>query len=140
MKFNTKTIHGGQELDKIAGAVMPPIFQTSTFAQASPGHSVGEFHYSRTSNPTRTALENSLASLENGARGLAFASGMAATDCLMRCFKAGDEIIAMDDLYGGTYRLFTTVYKDSGIKFHFINMKDLEKFKSTITKKRKWFG
>ena len=137
MKFNTKTIHGGQEYDSETGAVMPAIFQTSTFAQTSPGKPIGDYGYSRTSNPTRTALENALASIENGNRGLAFSSGMAATDCLLREYKAGDEIIAMDDLYGGTYRLFTKVYKNSGIKFHFIDMNDLEKFKSTITENTK---
>ncbi len=137
MKFNTKTIHGGQQADSETGAVMPPIFQTSTFAQTSPGKPVGDYGYSRTSNPTRTALENSLASIENGNRALAFSSGLAATDCLLRNYKVGDEIIAMDDLYGGTYRLFTTVYKDSGIKFHFIDMNDLDQFKSTINENTK---
>ena len=119
MKFNTKTIHGGQHHEKVTGAVMPPVFQTSTYVQSSPGKPVGDYEYSRAANPTRTALEDALASIENGARGLAFSSGLAATDCLLRMFKAGDEIIAMDDLYGGTYRLFTRLYKDSGIKFHF---------------------
>ncbi len=137
MKFNTKAIHGGQQVDPVTGAVMPAVFQTSTFAQTSPGKPIGDYGYSRTSNPTRTALENALASIENGSRGLAFSSGLAATDCLLRSYKAGDEIIAMDDLYGGTYRLFTKVYKDSGIKFHFINMIDLEKFKSTINENTK---
>ena len=137
MKFNTKTIHGGQQVDQETGAVMPPIFQTSTFAQTSPGKPMGDYGYSRTSNPTRTALENALASIENGSRGLAFSSGLAATDCLLRNYQAGDEIIAMDDLYGGTYRLFTKVYKNSGIKFHFIDMNDLEKFKSIINENTK---
>jgi cystathionine beta-lyase len=137
MKFNTKTIHGGQHLDPSTGAVMPPIYQTTTFAQTSPGQAIGEYEYSRTANPTRTALENALASLENGARGLAFSSGLAATDCLMRGLKAGDEVVAMDDLYGGTYRLFTRIYKDSGIKFHFVDMNDLEKFTSLINENTK---
>ena len=137
MKFNTKIIHGGQQVDQETGAVMPPIFQTSTFAQTSPGKPIGDYGYSRTANPTRTALENALASIENGSRGLAFSSGLAATDCLLRDYKAGDEIIAMDDLYGGTYRLFTKVYKNSGIKFHFIDMNDLEKFRSTINENTK---
>lgn len=132
MKFNTKAIHGGQHHEKVTGAVMPPVFQTSTFAQVSPGQPVGEYEYSRAANPTRQALEDALASIENGARGLAFASGLAATDCLLRLFKAGDEIIAMDDLYGGTYRLFTRLYKDSGIKFHFVDMNDLEGFQKLI--------
>jgi cystathionine beta-lyase len=137
MKFNTKTIHGGQHHEKITGAVMPPVFQTSTYVQTSPGKPVGDYEYSRAANPTRTALEEALASIENGARGLAFSSGLAATDCLLRMFKAGDEIIAMDDLYGGTYRLFTRLYKDSGIKFHFVDMNDLEKFQSLINENTK---
>lgn len=137
MKFNTKTIHGGQHHEKVTGAVMPPVFQTSTFAQVSPGQPVGDYEYSRASNPTRQALEDALASIENGARGLAFASGLAATDCLLRLFKAGDEIIAMDDLYGGTYRLFTRLYKDSGIKFHFVDMNDLEGFQKLINENTK---
>ena len=137
MKFNTKAIHGGQHHEKVTGAVMPPVFQTSTFAQVSPGQPVGEYEYSRAANPTRQALEDALASIENGARGLAFASGLAATDCLLRFFKAGDEIIAMDDLYGGTYRLFTRLYKDSGIKFHFVDMNDLVGFQKLINENTK---
>ncbi len=137
MKFNTKAIHGGQHHEKVTGAVMPPVFQTSTFAQVSPGQPVGEYEYSRAANPTRQALEDALASIENGARGLAFASGLAATDCLLRLFKTGDEIIAMDDLYGGTYRLFTRLYKDSGIKFHFVDMNDLEGFQKLINENTK---
>lgn len=129
MKFNTKTIHGGQHHDPSTGAVMPPVYQTSTFVQSSPGVHSG-YEYSRAANPTRTALENALASIENGARGLAFSSGLAATDCVLRMLRAGDEVIAMDDLYGGTYRMFTRVYKDSGIKFHFVDMNDLAKFES----------
>lgn len=137
MKFNTKVIHGGQHHDKETGAVMPPVFQTSTYVQSSPGKPVGDYEYSRAANPTRTALEDALASIENGSRGLAFSSGLAATDCLLRSFKAGDEIIAMDDLYGGTYRMFTRIYKDSGIKFHFVDMNDLEKFQSLINENTK---
>jgi cystathionine gamma-lyase len=136
MKFNTKTIHGGQQPDPSTGAVMPPVYQTSTFVQSSPGVHTG-YEYSRAANPTRTALENALASIENGARGLAFSSGLAATDCLLRMLKAGDEVIAMDDLYGGTYRMFTRVYKDSGIVFHFVDMNDIEKFKSLINENTK---
>ena len=137
MKFNTKVIHGGQHHEKVTGAVMPPVFQTSTCAQVSPGQPVGEYEYSRAANPARQALEDALASIENGARGLAFASGLAATDCLLRMFKAGDEIIAMDDLYGGTYRLFTRLYKDSGIKFHFVDMNDLDGFQKLINENTK---
>ena len=137
MKFNTKVIHGGQHHEKVTGSVMPPVFQTSTYVQTSPGKPVGDYEYSRAANPTRTALEVALASIENGARGLAFSSGLAATDCLLRMFKAGDEIIAMDDLYGGTYRLFTRLYKYSGIQFHFVDMNDLEKFQSLINENTK---
>ncbi|SCY56810.1 cystathionine gamma-synthase [Flavobacterium caeni] len=137
MKFNTKTIHGGQHHEPATGAVMPPVFQTSTYAQITPGQPVAEYEYSRAANPTRTALENALASIENGARGLAFSSGLAATDCVLRSFKAGDEVIAMDDLYGGTYRMFTRIYKDSGIKFHFVDMNDIEKFESLINQNTK---
>ena len=138
MKFNTKTIHGGQHHDPATGAVVTPIYQTSTFAQTSPGKPINpDFEYSRIGNPTRTALENALACIENGTHGLAFSSGVAAIDCVMRLFKAGDEIIAMEDLYGGTYRIFMDIYKDSGIKFHFVNMDDLENFKSKINKKTK---
>lgn len=133
MKFNTKVIHGGQHHDPSTGAVMPPVYQTSTFVQTSPGKPLNpDYEYSRAANPTRTALENALASIENGTRGLAFSSGLAATDCVLRGLKAGDEVIAMDDLYGGTYRMFTRIYKESGIIFHFVDMNNLEKFQSLI--------
>ncbi len=132
MKFNTKTIHGGQHHEKVTGSVMPPVFQTSTYAQTSPGKPVGEYEYSRAANPTRTALEDALASIENGTRGLAFASGLAATDSVMKLLKPNDEVIAMDDLYGGTYRMFARIYQDFGIKFHFVDMTDLEKLESLI--------
>jgi len=137
MKFNTKVIHGGQHHDPSTGAVMPPVYQTSTYIQTSPGQPLGDYEYSRAANPTRTALENALASIENGTRGLAFSSGLAATDCILRGFKAGDEVIAMDDLYGGTYRMFSRIYKDSGIKFHFVDMTDIAKLKSFINENTK---
>lgn len=138
MNFNTKVIHGGQHHDPSTGAVMPPVYQTSTFVQKSPGQPIHpDYEYSRAANPTRSALENALASIENGVRGLAFSSGLAATDCVLRSFKPGDEVIAMDDLYGGTYRLFTRVYKDSGIIFHFIDMNNLEKLESLINENTK---
>lgn len=137
MKFNTKAIHGGQHHEEATGAVMPPVFQTSTFAQKSPGVLINGYEYSRGANPTRTALENALASIENGARGLAFSSGLAATDCVMKLLKPNDEVIAMDDLYGGTYRMFTRIYQDMGIKFHFVDMNDLDKFKSLINQNTK---
>jgi cystathionine beta-lyase/cystathionine gamma-synthase len=136
MKFNTKAIHGGQQHDPSTGAVMTPIYQTSTFVQSSPGVH-GGYEYSRAANPTRTALENALASIENGTRGLAFSSGLAATDCVMKLLKPNDEVIAMDDLYGGTYRMFTRIYQDMGIKFHFVDMNDLDKFQSLINSNTK---
>lgn len=136
MKFNTKTIHGGQQVDPSTGAVMPPVYHTSTFAQSSPGVHSG-YEYSRAANPTRTALEDALASIENGARGLAFSSGLAATDCVLRMLKPGDEVIAMDDLYGGTYRMFTRIYQDMGIVFHFVDMNNLDAFQAAITPKTK---
>ena len=126
MKFNTKTIHGGQQHDPAYGAVMPPIYQTSTYAQTTPGGHKG-FEYSRTHNPTRQALENALASIENGKHGLAFGSGLAAIDAVIKLLKPGDEVISTNDLYGGTYRLFTKIFEDFGIKFHFIGMNNADK-------------
>lgn len=137
MKFNTKVIHGNQHHEAVTGAVMPPVFLTSTYAQKSPGIPVGDYEYSRAANPTRTALEDALASIENGSKALAFSSGLAATDCLLRGLKAGDEVIAMDDLYGGTYRMFTRIYKDSGIVFHFVDFNDIEAFKAKLSDKTK---
>ncbi|WP_046743277.1 cystathionine gamma-synthase [Kordia zhangzhouensis] len=136
MKFNTKTIHGGQKPDKAYGAVMMPIYQTSTYAQRSPGDHKG-YEYSRTHNPTRTALENALASIENGNYGLAFASGLAAIDAVLKLFKSGDEVISTNDLYGGTYRLFTKVFEDFGIKFHFVGMNDITNVEAYINQNTK---
>ena len=133
MKFNTKTIHGGQSLDTSFNAVMPPIYQTSTYAQSSPGKHKG-YEYSRTHNPTRTALQNSFASLENANYGLAFASGLAAIDAIIKLLKPGDEVISTNDLYGGTYRLFTKIFSVYGIKFHFIGMHDLNSIEKLINK------
>ena len=125
MKFNTKTIHGGlHDIDPAYGSVMPPIYQTSTYAQDTPGGHKG-FEYSRSGNPTRSALENNLASIENGKFGLAFGSGLAAIDAVVKLFKPGDEIISTNDLYGGSYRLFTKIFEGLGIKFHFVGMNDL---------------
>lgn len=137
MKFNTKVIHGNQHHDPSTGAVMPPVYQTSTFVQTSPGVPLAEYEYSRAANPTRTALEQALASIENGVRGLAFASGLAATDSVMKLLKPGDEVIAMDDLYGGTYRMFARIYQEYGIKFHFVDMTNYEKFQSLINENTK---
>ena len=124
MKFNTKTIHGKQHPDKAYGSVMPPIYQTSTYAQSTPGGHKG-YEYSRSANPTRHALEQSLASIENGEYGLAFASGLAAIDAIMKLLKPGDEVVSTSDLYGGTYRLFTKIFEGFGIKFHFVGMHDV---------------
>lgn len=137
MKFNTKVIHGNQHHDPSTGAVMPPVYQTSTFVQTSPGVPLAEYEYSRAANPTRTALEQALASIENGVRGLAFASGLAATDSVMKLLKPGDEVIAMDDLYGGTYRMFARIYQEYGIKFHFIDMTDYTAFQAAINENTK---
>ncbi len=134
MKFNTKTIHGGQEHDAAYGSVMPPIYQTTTYAQTSPGNHKG-YEYSRTHNPTRHALEQSFASLENGNYGLAFGSGLAAIDAVLKLLKPGDEVISTNDLYGGTYRLFTKIYEDFGIKFHFIGMDNANNIEDFITEK-----
>jgi cystathionine beta-lyase/cystathionine gamma-synthase len=136
MKFNTKTIHGGQAPDKAYGAVMPPIYQTTTYAQSTPGGHKG-YEYSRSHNPTRTALENSLASIENGNYGLAFGSGLAAIDAVMKLLRPGDEVISTSDLYGGTYRLFTKIFEGFGIKFHFVGMENaaiIEKYVNKNTK------
>ncbi|ULC59886.1 cystathionine gamma-synthase [Flaviramulus sp. BrNp1-15] len=131
MKFNTKVIHGGQEHDKAYGAVMPPIYQTSTYAQTTPGGHKG-YEYSRTHNPTRNALEKAFASIENGKYGLAFGSGLAAIDAVMKLLKPGDEVISTNDLYGGSFRLFTKIFQDFGIKFHFIGMQDASKIETYI--------
>ena len=137
MKFNTKVIHGNQHHDPSTGAVMPPVYQTSTSVQTSPGVPLAEYEYSRAANPTRTALEQALASIENGVRGLAFASGLAATDSVMKLLKPGDEVIAMDDLYGGTYRMFARIYQEYGIKFHFIDMTNYAAFEAAINENTK---
>ena len=136
MRFNSKVIHGGQEPDAAYGAVMPPIYQTSTFAQTSPGNHKG-FQYSRSANPTRTALENAMASIENGNHGLAFASGLAAIDAVLKLLKPGDEVISTSDLYGGSYRLFKKVFENYGIVFHFVGMDDVFHIKDRINDKTK---
>ena len=136
MKFNTKTIHGGQSPDKAYGSVMPPIYQTSTYAQTTPGGHKG-YEYSRTHNPTRHALEQSFASIENGNFGLAFGSGLAAIDAIIKLLQPGDEVISTNDLYGGTYRLFTKVFEKFQIKFHFVGMENVEQIEHHINAKTK---
>ncbi|GGG37556.1 cystathionine beta-lyase [Croceivirga lutea] len=136
LNFNSKAIHGGQEPDIGYGAVMPPIYQTSTFAQDTPGNHKG-YAYARSANPTRTALENSVASLENGAYGLAFASGMAAIDAILKLCQPGDEIIAVKDIYGGSFRLFTKIYEGYGIKFSFVEMHSMHTLEDLISSKTK---
>lgn len=134
MKFNTKTIHGGQhDIDPAYHAVMPPIYQTSTYAQKSPGDHKG-FEYSRSGNPTRAALERSLASIENGKYGLAFGSGLAAIDAVIKLLKPGDEVVSTNDLYGGTYRLFMQIFAKFGIKFHFVGMSNPSEVEAYINK------
>ena len=132
MKFGTKTIHAGIEPDPATGAIMTPIYQTSTYVQASPGDHKG-YEYARTQNPTRTALENNLAALENGTHARCFASGMAAVDAIIKLLRPGDEVISTNDLYGGSYRIFTKVFAHYGIKFHFVPMSDVTKVKEKIT-------
>ncbi len=136
LHFNSTTIHGGQAPDKGYGAVMPPIYQTSTYAQTTPGGHQG-FEYSRTHNPTRQALEKSLASIEAGKYGFAFGSGLAAMDAVLKLLKPGDEIISTDDLYGGSYRLFTKIFEDFGLKFHFVPMSHTDAIAQTISEKTK---
>ena len=136
INFNTKTIHGGQIPEKGYGAVMPPIYQTSTYSQSSPGNHKG-YEYSRTHNPTRQALESSFASIENGEYGLAFGSGLAAIDAVLKLLSPGDEVISTNDLYGGSYRLFTQVFENFGIKFHFTGMSDTNRIKNLVNVKTK---
>lgn len=136
MKFNTKTIHGGQKHEEATGAVMTPIFQTSTYAQTSPGVNKG-YEYSRASNPTRTALENAFAALENGTHGFAFSSGLAAIDCVLRTLNPGDEVIAGDDIYGGSYRMFTRLFQKYGLKFQFVDMNEIANVVDAISENTK---
>ena len=131
-KFATKAIHAGQHADSTTGAVMTPIYQTSTYQQAAPGDHKG-YEYSRGTNPTRKALEDCLAALENGNHGLAFSSGMAATETVLKLLKPGDEVITGDDLYGGSYRIFTKVYERYGIKFHFVDTAQSERIAERLT-------
>ena len=136
MKFGTKAIHAGINPDSATGAIMTPIYQTSTYVQDGVGNHKG-YQYSRTQNPTRHVLENNLAALENGSFGACFASGIAAIDCVMKMLKPGDEVIATNDLYGGSYRLFTTIFEKYGIIFHFVDMKDITKVQEAMTENTK---
>lgn len=131
MRFNTKAIHAGQKNEETSGAVMPPIFQTSTYAQEAPNDHKG-YDYARVGNPTRTALEKLIAGLEGAEECACFASGVAAMDALLKMFRPGDHIIATNDLYGGSYRLFTSVFEPYGIEFSFVDMTDLELVKKEI--------
>jgi cystathionine gamma-lyase len=123
MKLGTKFIHAGVEPDPTTGAIMTPIYQTSTYVQEGPAQNKG-YEYARSQNPTRTALEAAFAAIENGKHGLAFSSGVAATDAVVKLLQPGDEVITGNDLYGGTYRLFTKIFEKFGIKFHYVNMHD----------------
>ena len=136
MKFGTKAVHGGLTHDPATGAIMTPIYQTSTYIQKSPGEHYG-YEYSRTANPTRTALQNNLAAIENGKFGLCFASGLAAIDAIIKTLKPGDEVISTNDLYGGTYRIFTKIFECFGIKFHFVNMLDVSNIEAKINNNTK---
>lgn len=136
MKFGTKAIHAGVHPDPTTGAIMTPIYQTSTFVQASPGDHKG-YEYARTQNPTRDALQNNLAALENAQHGLCFSSGMGATDALMKLLSPGDEVISTNDLYGGTYRIFTKIYANYGIKFKFIDLRNMSDLAKEITPQTK---
>lgn len=131
-KLATKFIHAGAEPDPSTGAIMTPIYQTSTYVQSAPGEHKG-FEYARSQNPTRKALESALATIENGAYGLAFSSGVAATDAVVKLLKPGDEVIAANDMYGGTYRLFTKVFEKFGIKFTFIDTTNPDNVAAAIT-------
>ncbi len=132
MNFGTKAIHAGVRPDPTTGAIMTPIYQTSTYVQESPGKHKG-YEYARTQNPTRDALQANLAALENGKHGICYASGLAATDAILKLFKPGDEIIATNDLYGGTYRIMVRVFQEFGLKFNFISLDNPDTLRAAIT-------
>lgn len=136
MKLATKFIHAGVEPDPTTGAIMTPIFQTSTYVQSAPGVHKG-YDYSRAGNPTRAALDNAVAAIENGKYCLTFSSGVAATDAVIKLLSPGDEVIAANDMYGGTFRIFTKIFSKFGIVFHFVNMQDAENIKSVMNSKTK---
>lgn len=135
-KFGTRAIHAGQEPDPTTGAIMTPIYQTSTYVQESPGKHKG-YSYARGKNPTRVALEKCIASLENAKHGLCFSSGQGAEDAIMKLLRPGDEVIATDDLYGGSYRMFTKVFAHFGIVFHFVNMNNASDISKHVNAKTK---
>ncbi|MDQ3277532.1 MAG: cystathionine gamma-synthase [Bacteroidota bacterium] len=136
MKTGTKFIHAGMEPDPSTGAIMTPIYQTSTYVQEAPATHKG-YEYARSQNPTRTALETAYAQIENGKFGLAFSSGVAATDAVIKLLQPGDEVVCGNDMYGGTYRLFTKVFEKFGIKFHYVNMQDAQSIRQYINDKTK---
>jgi cystathionine beta-lyase/cystathionine gamma-synthase len=136
MKFATRVIHAGMEPDPSTGAIIPPIYQTSTFVQSAPGDNKG-YEYARSANPTRKALEIALASIENARFALSFSSGVAASDAVIRLLLPGDEVIAANDMYGGTFRLFSKMFEKTGIHFHYVNMQNPENIRSLINKKTK---
>jgi cystathionine beta-lyase/cystathionine gamma-synthase len=136
MEFGTKAIHGGLEPDPTTGAIMTPIYQTSTYVQEGIGIHKG-YAYSRSANPTRSALESNIAAIENGKYGACFASGIAAIDCVIKMLNPGDEVISTNDLYGGTYRIFTTIFEQYGIKFHFVDMLDVQNIKNAVNENTK---
>jgi cystathionine gamma-lyase len=133
MKFGTKAIHAGQHPDPSTGAIMTPIYQTSTYVQESPGKNKG-YGYARGKNPTRVALENCIAALEGGKHGICFSSGMGSMDAVIKLLKPGEEVVTGDDLYGGSYRMFTKIYEPFGIKFHFVDMTNPENVSKAINK------
>ena len=134
MKIATKFIHAGMEPDPSTGAIMTPIYQTSTYVQEAPGKHKG-YEYARSQNPTRKALEDAYAVIENGQFGLAFSSGVAATDAVIKLLVPGDEVIAGSDMYGGTYRIFTKIFANFGIKFHYVDMQDVQNIRNVMNEK-----
>ena len=136
MKFGTKAIHAGVQPDPATGAIMTPIYQTSTYVQDGVGNHKG-YEYSRTQNPTRHALEKNIAAIENGKYGACFGSGLAAIDCVIKMLNPGDEVISTNDLYGGSYRIFRTIFEKYGIVFHFVDMQNTSEVERVLTKNTK---
>jgi cystathionine beta-lyase len=136
MKFGTKAIHAGVHPDPSTGAIMTPIYQTSTYVQDGVGNHKG-YEYSRTQNPTRHGLEKNIAAIENGKFGACFGSGLAAIDCVIKMLNPGDEVISTNDLYGGSYRIFKTIFEKYGIVFHFVDMQNTSEVERVLNKKTK---